>query len=91
MRGYRAARAYLVAHQTKTSAEGVQRSVSRIVARYKRARGGVFFIDQIPKTACGKILPKDLSNCQKELDKGYRGFVYRQSILYLQRSNLSDP
>jgi 4-coumarate--CoA ligase len=34
--------------------------VKERVADYKRLRGGVVFVDAIPKNASGKILKKDL-------------------------------
>jgi 4-coumarate--CoA ligase len=34
--------------------------VKRKVADYKQLRGGVVFVDAIPKNASGKILKKDL-------------------------------
>ena len=53
-------RAYVVADQTKISVEEIHKFVNNAVARYKQLRGGVVFIDEIPKTASGKILRKDL-------------------------------
>ncbi|KFY58298.1 hypothetical protein V496_06205 [Pseudogymnoascus sp. VKM F-4515 (FW-2607)] len=53
-------RAYVVADQTKISKEQIHEIVNSVVASYKRLRGGVFYIDEIPKTASGKILRKDL-------------------------------
>ena len=34
--------------------------VAKHVASYKKLRGGVKFVDKIPKTASGKILRKDV-------------------------------
>lgn len=53
-------RAYVVADQSKISVEEIHNFVSKAVATYKQLRGGVVFIDEIPKTASGKILRKDL-------------------------------
>jgi 4-coumarate--CoA ligase len=54
-------RAYVVRdHQNKIHAEEIHHFVNSRVARYKRLRGGVIFIDQVPKTTSGKILRKDL-------------------------------
>ena len=53
-------RAYVVADRTQVSADEIHKFVNSAVARYKQLRGGVFFIDEIPKTASGKILRKDL-------------------------------
>lgn len=53
-------RAYVVADESKISKEQIHEVVNSVVASYKRLRGGVFYIDAIPKTASGKILRKDL-------------------------------
>ncbi|KAK1979300.1 AMP-binding enzyme [Colletotrichum cereale] len=53
-------RAYVVADKTQISAEEIQKWVAEQVASYKRLRGGVIFIDGIPKSPSGKILRKDL-------------------------------
>ncbi|KAK1585008.1 AMP-binding enzyme [Colletotrichum navitas] len=53
-------RAYVVADKTQISAEEIQKWVADQVASYKKLRGGVVFIDAIPKSPSGKILRKDL-------------------------------
>jgi 4-coumarate--CoA ligase len=53
-------RAYVVADQEKISAEGIREYVKRNVAGHKQLRGGVVFLDEIPKSPSGKILRKDL-------------------------------
>ena len=53
-------RAYVVADQGKISAEGIKEYVKRNVAGHKQLRGGVVFLDEIPKSPSGKILRKDL-------------------------------
>ncbi|KAK2026948.1 AMP-binding enzyme [Colletotrichum zoysiae] len=53
-------RAYVVADKTQISAEEIQKWVAEQVASYKKLRGGVVFIDAIPKSPSGKILRKDL-------------------------------
>ena len=40
------------------------------VANHKKLRGGVVFIDAIPKSPSGKILRKDLRELAKRQDKG---------------------
>lgn len=50
----------MVADQAQISVEEIHKFVNHAVARYKQLRGGIFFIDEIPKTASGKILRKDL-------------------------------
>lgn len=37
------------------------------VSSHKRLRGGVFFIDVIPKTATGKIMRRELKKIQSKL------------------------
>jgi len=47
--------------------------VKERVADYKRLRGGVVFVDAIPKNASGKILKKDLRTiAQKDAQRGAR-------------------
>ncbi|CCF40238.1 AMP-binding enzyme [Colletotrichum higginsianum] len=53
-------RAYVVANKKEISAEDIQKWVAEQVASYKKLRGGVIFIDAIPKSPSGKILRKDL-------------------------------
>ncbi|KAK2000973.1 AMP-binding enzyme [Colletotrichum falcatum] len=53
-------RAYVVADKTQVSGEEIQKWVAEQVAGYKKLRGGVVFIDAIPKSPSGKILRKDL-------------------------------
>ncbi|KZL87453.1 amp-binding enzyme [Colletotrichum incanum] len=53
-------RAYVVADKKQISAEELQKWVAEQVASYKKLRGGVIFIDAIPKSPSGKILRKDL-------------------------------
>ncbi|KAK1625529.1 AMP-binding enzyme [Colletotrichum phormii] len=53
-------RAYVVADKKQISSEEIQKWVADQVASYKKLRGGVIFIDAIPKSPSGKILRKDL-------------------------------
>jgi 4-coumarate--CoA ligase len=54
-------RAYVVAVDRARIDEGqVKKWVKERVAEYKQLRGGVVFVDAIPKNASGKILKKDL-------------------------------
>lgn len=53
-------RAYIVANRNKISAEKVIQFVKDNVASYKQLRGGVVFLNAIPKSPSGKILRKDL-------------------------------
>lgn len=58
-------RAYVVAEKGITEQE-VKDFVKANVADYKQLRGGVKFIDVIPKSAAGKILRKDLRELAKK-------------------------
>lgn len=53
-------RAYVVAGTKKISDKKIMRYVRETVAGHKQLRGGVVFVDAIPKSASGKILRKDL-------------------------------
>ncbi|KAI0594969.1 AMP-binding enzyme [Biscogniauxia sp. FL1348] len=61
-------RAYVVvADRTRNTAEDIARWFDgQGLARYKKLRGGVVFVDAIPKTASGKILRKTLRDMAKE-------------------------
>ncbi|PNS16046.1 4-coumarate--CoA ligase-like 7 [Sphaceloma murrayae] len=68
--GYNEApRAYVVANPQKISVEEIKRYVARNAASHKQLRGGVVFLEAIPKSPSGKILRKDL----RELAKRERG------------------
>jgi 4-coumarate--CoA ligase len=58
--GTEAPRAYVVADQSKISEEQIKAFVKEHMATYKQLRGGVIFMDAIPKSPSGKILRKDL-------------------------------
>jgi 4-coumarate--CoA ligase len=60
LEGTEAPRAYIVADQNKMSVEKVIQFVKDNVASYKQLRGGVVFLNAIPKSPSGKILRKDL-------------------------------
>src|SRR4051812_1813690 len=59
-------RAYVVVSQDKRAGAGEAEAkaivewVSKKVANHKRLRGGVVFVDEIPKSASGKILRRVL-------------------------------
>lgn len=68
-------RAYVVAANGKNSeedAEAIIKWLEEKVASHKRLRGGVRFIDEIPKSAAGKILRRVLKDKakQEESQKG---------------------
>jgi 4-coumarate--CoA ligase len=50
------------------SEESIKAFVKEHVASYKQLRGGVVFMDVIPKSASGKILRKDLRALAKADD-----------------------
>ncbi|KAI4632618.1 uncharacterized protein J4E87_002092 [Alternaria ethzedia] len=62
-------RAYVVADKSKISSEDVIEFVKGKVAGHKQLRGGVIFLDEIPKSPAGKILRKDL-RALAEREKG---------------------
>ncbi|KAF2689353.1 4-coumarate-CoA ligase-like protein [Lentithecium fluviatile CBS 122367] len=62
-------RAYVVADQKKISAQHIMDYVKANVAGHKQLRGGVVFLDAIPKSLAGKILRKDLRVLSKR-EKG---------------------
>lgn len=65
-------RAYIVREDTSKSLDidKLQKWFSTRVANYKRLRGGIRVVDQIPKNASGKILRKELREmARKELDR----------------------
>ncbi|KAF2131187.1 4-coumarate-CoA ligase-like protein [Dothidotthia symphoricarpi CBS 119687] len=53
-------RAYVVADQKKIGESEIVEFVRQNVASHKQLRGGVVFLDLIPKSPAGKILRKDL-------------------------------
>jgi 4-coumarate--CoA ligase len=66
-------RAYVVADRTRIDEAQIESFVKERVADYKRLRGGVVFVDAIPKNASGKILKKDLrALAEKSAHRGHR-------------------
>ena len=57
-------KAFVVRHGELTS-EDVIKFVARHVPPHKKLRGGVEFVDQIPKSASGKILRRELRSRHK--------------------------
>ncbi|CAN9426325.1 unnamed protein product [Alternaria alternata] len=63
-------RAYVVVgDRGKTGADEIIQFVKENVAGYKQLRGGVIFLDEIPKSPAGKILRKDL-RARAERERG---------------------
>ncbi|KAF2398020.1 acetyl-CoA synthetase-like protein [Trichodelitschia bisporula] len=59
-------RAYVVADRSKISAAEIEAFVKDRLASYKQLRGGVVFLDAIPKSPSGKIMRKDLRELAKK-------------------------
>ncbi|KAF2426569.1 4-coumarate-CoA ligase [Tothia fuscella] len=53
-------RAFVVADPDAISEEAIKQFVAERLAQYKQLRGGVKFVPELPKSAIGKILRKDL-------------------------------
>lgn len=49
-------------HNSSITQEIIQKFVATQVIKYKQLTGGVQFVDQIPKTATGKILRREVRN-----------------------------
>lgn len=66
--GSEAPRAYLVRRQAngKPSEEDVHKYMKEKLASYKQLRGGILFVDTIPKTPSGKILKRILREQAKK-------------------------
>jgi len=58
-------RAYVVADAKKINGKEIVEYVKGRVAGHKQLRGGVVFLDAIPKSPAGKILRKDLRTIAK--------------------------
>ncbi|KAI9498552.1 hypothetical protein BDB00DRAFT_968219 [Zychaea mexicana] len=52
-----------------TLAKRIEEFVAKNVTGYKKLRGGVYFLDQIPKSPSGKILRRRIRELAKEQDK----------------------
>lgn len=58
-------RAFVVVGK-KISKEEIKSFVKSKVASYKQIRGGVIFVDAIPKNSSGKILRRELRDASKK-------------------------
>jgi 4-coumarate--CoA ligase len=58
-------RAYVVADRNKISEEDIKNFVKSKLSNPKQLRGGVFYLDSIPRNTVGKILRKDLRELAK--------------------------
>lgn len=60
-------RAYVVPVEgAKLSEEDVKKYVAERLAQYKQLRGGVRFVDELPKSAVGKLLRRELRERAKK-------------------------
>jgi 4-coumarate--CoA ligase len=58
-------RAYVVADQSKISEEDIKTFVKQNLAQHKQLRGGVIYLEAIPKSPSGKILRRELREMAK--------------------------
>ena len=63
-------RAYVVADANKINGQQIHDYIKKSVANHKQLRGGVVFLDAIPKSPSGKILRKDLRALAKRQQGG---------------------
>jgi 4-coumarate--CoA ligase len=56
----------VVADQRKISEDDIKALVAKSLAPYKQLRGGVVYIDEIPRNAVGKILRRELRDKVKK-------------------------
>ncbi|KAL2798528.1 hypothetical protein BJX66DRAFT_322641 [Aspergillus keveii] len=63
-------RAYIVADKTKISESQVKDFVKEHLAHYKQLRGGVVYLQAIPKSPSGKILRRELRDLVKKEAQG---------------------
>lgn len=59
-------RAYVVADQKQITAKGIMAWVKERVASHKQLRGGVVFVEVVPKSPSGKILRKVLREMEQK-------------------------
>jgi 4-coumarate--CoA ligase len=62
-------RAYVVADQAKIDAEEIKKFVKENLAQHKQLRGGVVYLEAIPKSPSGKILRRELRDAVKREQK----------------------
>lgn len=59
-------RAYVVADPSKISEDEIKAFVKSRLADYKQLRGGVVFVDDLPKNPVGKLLRRELRDRAKK-------------------------
>lgn len=62
-------RAYVVADKNKMSEDDIKQFVKDSFAQHKQLRGGVVYLDAIPKSPSGKILRRELRLIAKKEEK----------------------
>lgn len=62
-------RAYVVADKSKISAQEIKDYVRSNLAQHKQLRGGVVWLEAIPKSPSGKILRRELREMAKRESK----------------------
>ena len=53
-------RAFIVRESEEVTKEKIEEYLERNIAKYKRLRGGIVFLEQLPKSPTGKVLRKEL-------------------------------
>ena len=59
-------RAYVVADKSKIGEEEIKAFVKSSLAQHKQLRGGVIYLEAIPKSPSGKILRRELRDMAKK-------------------------
>ena len=53
-------RAFIVRENEEVTKEKIEEFLESNIAKYKRLRGGIVFLEQLPKSPTGKVLRKEL-------------------------------
>jgi 4-coumarate--CoA ligase len=59
-------RAYVVADQSRISEDDIKAHVKKNLAQHKQLRGGVIWLEAVPKSPSGKILRRELREMAKK-------------------------
>lgn len=69
-RGSEVPRAYIVADPAHVTKEVFHEYISKRMAPYKQLRGGIVYVDELPKNAVSKLLRRELrESAKKELQQ----------------------
>lgn len=63
-------RAYVVANKDAISEDAIRKYVKDAMASHKQLRGGVIYLEAIPKSPSGKILRRELRDMAKKENRG---------------------